>query len=355
VLSEQPHEEGKVLTVNQEQGKPARQREPSIQEVAERIARSLGSNGDEARLRQIVWDLGRTQAQALCAEVFEHPGSQALAEQFFHLVETKGVKKQRTSPTPPPNDQAPVKETARLIAEKLGEQQENPRQTILRSVRVLGIETALALLQKTHETEAAGGLLIPDGSRRRTPGGVYFFFVRQEVPAAQLRQIFVFYGLRAPKVPGTPQVQHAPKQQQSQPQAPAAVLTWAERGQVLDETEQEQGEARTVKMTVIGRPGKIVERAQCVAFSMQQQQKIPSLPAGLPLPSIEQAGATRYSVYVAARQWKNVAEAIAADAEDLLIVEGFPILDGERGTIAVFASNVTTRKLQAASKQANVS
>jgi len=77
------------------------------------------------------------------------------------------------------------------------------------------------------------------------------------------------------------------------------------------------------------------------------------LPAGLPLPSVEQVEATRYNVYIAAKQWRKVAEAIA-DPEDVLIVEGFQMLDRERGTIAVFASNVSTKKLQIAAKQPKV-
>jgi len=108
-----------------------------------------------------------------------------------------------------------------------------------------------------------------------------------------------------------------------------------------------------VKMTVIGRPGKIVERGTCVVLAMQQAAKIPALPAGLPLPPVDQVEATTYSVYISAKQWKKVAEAIK-DEEDVLIVEGFPMLDREQGTIAVFASNTTTKKLQMAAKQAKV-
>jgi molybdopterin-guanine dinucleotide biosynthesis protein len=44
--------------------------------------------------------------------------------------------------------------------------------------------------------------------------------------------------------------------------------------------------------------------------------------------------ATRYSVYITAKQWKKVAEAIA-DPEDVLIVEGFPMLDAQRGILEV--------------------
>src|SRR5205085_6772412 len=59
---------------------------------------------------------------------------------------------------------------------------------------------------------------------------------------------------------------------------------------------------------------------------------------------------TNYLVYIASRQWRKVAEAIA-DPEDVLIVEGFPQLDPETSSIAVFATNTTTKKLQMAQRQ----
>jgi hypothetical protein len=55
-------------------------------------------------------------------------------------------------------------------------------------------------------------------------------------------------------------------------------------------------------------------------------------------------------VYIASKQWKKVEEAIK-DPEDSLIIEGFPKIDQEMSAIAVFASNVTTKKLQMAKKQ----
>jgi molybdopterin-guanine dinucleotide biosynthesis protein len=55
--------------------------------------------------------------------------------------------------------------------------------------------------------------------------------------------------------------------------------------------------------------------------------------------------ATKYAVYIASKQWKKVEEAIK-DPEDTLIIEGFPKTDPEVSAIAVFATNVTTKKLQ---------
>ena len=175
------------VAAEQELERPRRRREPSVGEVAEQIATNLGVTEDPVRerIRQIVWDFGRTQAQVLGTEALL---SEVPVDRFFTLVETKGVKKQRNwvAPKPPSNEQVPrANEVTRLIAEQLGEQERSPQQMIYRTIQVLGVETALALLQQTHETEAAGGMLIPDGSRRRTPGGVFFVLVRQQASPEQ--------------------------------------------------------------------------------------------------------------------------------------------------------------------------
>jgi hypothetical protein len=103
-----------------------------------------------------------------------------------------------------------------------------------------------------------------------------------------------------------------------------------------------------VKITVIGRPGKIVDKGTCIVFVMEST-KVPALPKGLPIPT---SVATKYAVYIASKQWKKVEEAMK-DPEDVLIVEGFPKTDPEVSAIAVFATNVTTKKLQMAKKQSS--
>jgi hypothetical protein len=130
------------------------------------------------------------------------------------------------------------------------------------------------------------------------------------------------------------------------PVPPAAPFRWEDRMAVFAQIGNEKGSA-SVKMTVIGRPGKIVDKGSCV-LTVVQSSKVPALPKGLPTPS---QASTTYIVYIASKQWKKVAEAIQ-DPEDLLIVEGFPQLESQTGSIAVFVSNATTRNLQKAQKQA---
>jgi len=56
-----------------------------------------------------------------------------------------------------------------------------PRATIWRTVRTIGPERAHAFVAQALEAEANGGMLLPDGSRKRTLGSVFFYLVVGEV------------------------------------------------------------------------------------------------------------------------------------------------------------------------------
>ena len=78
----------------------------------------------------------------------------------------------------------------RELADRLGETAAGPRHQLGRVVAVLGAERARALLAETLAVEEQGGLLLPDGSRRRTPGGVFFHLVRTRATPAEVGRIF---------------------------------------------------------------------------------------------------------------------------------------------------------------------
>ena len=234
-------------------------------------------------------------------------------------------------------------ETAQLIAEQLGESAEEAKAQIYRAVKKLGIEQALDLLRQTHEVEAQGGRMVSDGSRRRTPGGVFFLLIKERVPVETTKHIFKKRSLYQQAA----QKKKAALAESQEAQAPASPpITWADRLAALKELRAEKGQVTTVKITVIGRPGRIVERGACIVMSMESS-KIPSLPKGLPTPT---PPSTTYTIYIAVKQWRKVADALK-DQDDALIVEGYPHLDTEAKTIAVFATNTTTRNLQAAQRQ----
>jgi hypothetical protein len=94
--------------------------------------------------------------------------------------------------------------TALQIAEALGESDEIPRTQIAGIVQVLGAEGALALLAQTQRVEEAGGLLVPDGTRRRTPGGVFFLLAREKLSPADRAKIFSAKQAKAAKAAKAP-------------------------------------------------------------------------------------------------------------------------------------------------------
>ncbi|XP_075981228.1 phosphorylated adaptor for RNA export isoform X2 [Anticarsia gemmatalis] len=78
---------------------------------------------------------------------------------------------------------------AKEIAEKLSEEKKD---LIGRIVDVLGAHKAIDLYKETQEIEADGGMLVMNGTRRRTPGGIYFFLLKRDDDVSQemITQIF---------------------------------------------------------------------------------------------------------------------------------------------------------------------
>jgi len=114
----------------------------------------------------------------------------------------------------------------------------------------------------------------------------------------------------------------------------------------MAEISQHPGEATTVKVTIIGRPGEIVERQGVIILGMKNPTA-PSLPKGLPAPP---AQPTNYLIFISQKQWRKVAEAIT-NPEDKLIIEGYPASHPRFTGITVYATQVTTTRLQAAKRQ----
>ena len=248
---------------------------------------------------------------------------------------------------PQPQREPSQEDVAAMIADQLGETEAWPRRNIVIIVRALGRTQSRQLLAQTLQIEANGGMMLPDNSRRRTPGGVFFhlaYTTGQPKPGKKLTRP-MRRQMPKPKEE-KPSAQAAPKEKQPVSQ-PAPVFTWNDRIAIVQEAEEEKGNATTVKITLVGRPGNILDKGQFIVTIMEST-KIPALPKGLPTPTNI---ATKYAVYISAKQWKKVAESIQ-DPEDVLIIEGFPKTDPEVKAIAVFATNVTTKKLQAGKRQA---
>jgi len=239
--------------------------------------------------------------------------------------------------TTPPQDRATIDASATEIAGQLGETEEEPIRQIRRAVRVLGEERVRALVAQTLEIEAAGGLMLPNESRRRTPGGVFFHLMRAHIEHKEWYRIF--------RPQPTTQNKGTRTDQTGTVTTP---FDWTTFGALATAAMSEAGEATTVKLTVIGRPGKVVERGD-VALVAMRSEKVPSLPKGVPAPPSPQ---TDYMVLVGMKQWRKVAEALAADPADKLLIEGYPTIQPEFAGITVYATSATTTGIQAGKRAA---
>ncbi|XP_053615023.1 phosphorylated adapter RNA export protein [Plodia interpunctella] len=84
-------------------------------------------------------------------------------------------------------------DAAESIANDIAEKLEEEKKDLLgRIVQVIGAHKAMEIYKETQRLEADGGMLIVNGSRRRTPGGVYFFLLKRDVDVSQeaVSQIF---------------------------------------------------------------------------------------------------------------------------------------------------------------------
>ncbi len=239
--------------------------------------------------------------------------------------------------TTPPQDRVTIDAIAGEIAAQLGETEEEPIRQIRRAVRVLGEERARSLVAQTLQIEADGGLMLVNASRRRTPGGVFFHLMRAHVKHKEWYRIF------RPQTSG-----HNKGARTAGTGTEARPYDWTAFGTDAAKAMSEPGEATTVKLTVIGKPGKVVERGDVVLVAMRSE-KAPSPPKGVPAPPSPQ---TDYMVLVGMKQWRKVAEALAADPTDKLLIEGYPTVQPEFAGITEYATSATTTGIQAGKRAA---
>lgn len=235
--------------------------------------------------------------------------------------------KENNANTSPP-DAVSINELTENIATRLAE----PNIPLLRIIiESVGLEQAQELLAQTLEIEAGDGLMLKDGSRRRTPGGVFMYLARSSMPNRLQRKIWPIG--RKNKVPGQTT---APSYKKAKP-TPASIpaLTWEEAKQLVTQAVQTVGEARTVKITLIGRPGRVVEQTNCVVVAMKGKEP-PSLSKGLPTPPANSA--ITWAVFIATKQWTKVKDSIHANPEDKLIIEGYPLIDPKSQFSVVLAT-----------------
>lgn len=256
-----------------------------------------------------------------------------------------------------------LEETSHHIAAQLGETGAAQRRQIAHIVRHLGEGRARELCQQALDIQSAGGMLTLDGTKRRTLGGIFFRLVYETAPdiARQLHQwqamrkkrqaeasavLKAAAGGRAlPIASATPESGYSNQSRINPP-----VARSEDTKQVRIRTTNEKGYPAIVKITLMGRPTKVIDKGEYVKISMVSATTPPALPKGVPTPA---PLATTYIVAISAKQWHQVAEA-ARDPEDALVIEGWPQINAQAGNVAVFAQSVTTKKLQAAKRSAQL-
>jgi hypothetical protein len=200
--------------------------------------------------------------------------------------------------------------TSRTLVSTLADTLQEPNIDLLRRVvRVLGETRAQAVLEETLTIEAAGGLLIADQSRRRTPGGVFFHVVKSTTPRKLRARIF-------PPTEASPRAASLPS------------CTWSDVQEAMQTlVGTTPGEAHTVKLTLIGRPTATQTRGQAVIFQLTGKPPT-NLPKGLP--PMPKTPPIVWSVVVGLRQWNRVKDSLAAHPDDTLVIEGYPFVDHDR-------------------------
>ena len=85
------------------------------------------------------------------------------------------------------------------IASELGETADVAQMLIKRILRTLGEERTRELVRHAQVVEEQGGMLLPDGSRRRTLGGVFFKLAKERATPEERGRIWVPKNNRRPK------------------------------------------------------------------------------------------------------------------------------------------------------------
>ena len=223
--------------------------------------------------------------------------------------------------------QEDTKKVADEIANLLDETQHGPRKLVLGVVEQCGVNFAKEILRDTEEVLAAGGMLTAAADRLRTKGGVFFYIARGRMSDEARNAVFPSRNVRNRRKTGATESYSAP-------------FDWAQRLEILQPLLDEQGEVASVKITLIGRPGKIDERQELVITTMSHTVGSPTMPKGIPAMPDKP---TLYTVYMSAKQWRKVAPVLDEESDDMLIVEGMCAYDPEVSGMAVYANRLTTK------------
>ena len=132
---------------------------------------------------------------------------------------------------------------AHEIAHKLGECRYGIIKQIRRIVALCGADFAREMYAATAKIEANDGMILPDNSRRRTQGGVFFQLVHAKLDKTQSNQ--VAYGIATVGVP---------------------LLSWTNRIAIVQALQSEPEVIESMKISLRGRPGRIEKRPEVIVY-----------------------------------------------------------------------------------------
>jgi len=196
--------------------------------------------------------------------------------------------------------------TARRIADALGEVNYGG---IADVIHELGEKKALELLQRTQEIEAAGGMPVLYGYRRRTPGGVFFYLARHEAGARSGRSV------------------------------PEPAFDWAERERLFRELRGQEAVAEQMIVIFKGRPKRVLEikGAVLAVFRQPALRAEAGIPRGLPAPPAEEV---EVRVLMPRHLWGRVMRGLQEDERAKLAIQGQAAEDKELGGLVLWATKV---------------
>lgn len=211
-------------------------------------------------------------------------------------------------------------------------------------VTYLGVKRSKEFLAQTLKIEERGGMSVHSGQRRRTPGGVFFYLVKQNIDFEVLKELFPYI----PQKLLTPEEMR--EQRRTHRSGKKALLrqqvkdAWENRIEPIKELlkSKQIGKSNNMRVTLIGRPGKLRAQRGFVMTAMRAPERAPSLPKELPAPPESKLV---YLVCIGQRQWRKVERAIR-NPEDVLIIEGYLTYEKKLKKMAVFAQMVTTKFIQ---------
>lgn len=113
-------------------------------------------------------------------------------------------------------DKADIKRKAREIASELKETQYSVQIQLQNMINLAGMDFVQATLDETYRIEAEGGIMTKDGTRRRTPGGVFFQVARETVSPDIRDKLFPPPNWKKRKAKKKSKANSSPEQKQSQ-------------------------------------------------------------------------------------------------------------------------------------------